>query len=298
MYEEYGTGFARHKGGIKEPAAEYLWENRLIAIHWEDIPSADPDDYDSGSNEIQYLNKFANNGRIVGASYRRIITSEILVGVVNSGSKIKLLYFDEGDFVQEKEVSPGQSIDDPNEERYRIYKALQLNDVEIVSREDYPVLFDNSVRPPSASIINWWNVEEHLRRIINGEKQKRTIYSLRSDEVEVLCEEYLHIVDESYRTVRTVGGQVADVDISGLTESRRIWGEVTMGGESDVARKLDSLTEYTGENSKVLMFAPEDSKPDDVPEDIIYLPVETVFETVDLNKSGRRMIDEMLNTTS
>lgn len=296
MYEEYGTGFARHKGGVNESVAEYLWENHLIAIHWGDKPSANPDDYDSGSNEIEYLNKFAREGRIVGASYRRIITTEMLVGVVNSESNVKLLYFDDGDFVQEKEASPGESIDDPNEEGYRIYKALQLDDAKVVSREDYPVLFDNSVRPPSASIINWWNVEEHLRRIINGKKKERSVYSLRSDEVEVLCEEYLHIINRNYRTVRTVGGQVADVDISGLAGSRRIWGEVTMGSVSDVEGKLNSLTEYTGEDSKVLMFAPEGSKPDDIPEDIVYLPVETVFETVDLNKSGRRMIDEMLNT--
>lgn len=295
MYEEYGTGFARHKGGINEPVAEYLWDNHLIALHWGDNASADPDDYDSGSNEIQYLNEFASEGRIVGSSYRRIITSEMLVGVVPADSNIKLLYFDEGEFVEEKEVSPGQSIDEPAEEDFKIFKALQLDDVKIVPREDYPILFDNSVRPPSASIINWWNVEEHLRRIVNGEKKKRSVYSLRSDEVEVLCEEYLRVVNGDYRTIRTVGGQTADVDISGLVENRRIWGEVTMGSEDDVTGKLDSLAEYTGESSEVLMFAPEDSKPDDVPEDITYLPVETVFETVNLNESGKRMIDEMLN---
>ncbi|QSG16325.1 hypothetical protein [Halapricum desulfuricans] len=296
MYEEYGTGFARHKGGVTE-VAKYFWENELIALHWGDIPSSNPDDYDSGANEIQYLNEFAREGRIVGASYREFITSKMLVGVVPSDSNIKLLYFDDGDLVREKEIEPGRSIEDVNEENYKIYKTLQLEDVKTVSREDYPVLFDNSIRPPSASIINWWNVEDHLRRIINEEKQRRSVYSLRADEVEVLCEEYLRIVNEDYRAVRTIGGQVADVDISGVAENHRIWGEVTMGGTNDVKNKLDSLEDYIGDGSKVLMFGPEDSKPDEIPDDITYLPVEIVFETVDINKSGRRMLSEMLNTT-
>jgi len=296
MYEEYGTGFARHKGGVTE-VAEYFWENHFIALHWGDIPSANPDNYDSGANEIQYLNEFAREGRIVGASYREFITSKMLVGVVPSDSNIKLLYFDDGDFIQEREIEPGQSIEDANEENYRIYKSLQLTDVKTVSREEHPVLFDNSVRPPSASIINWWNVEDHLRRIINEKTQRRSVYSLRADEVEVLCEEYLRIVNGNYRTVRTVGGQVADVDISGVAADHRIWGEVTMGGTNNVRGKLDSLKDYTSDSSRVLMFAPEDSKPDEIPDDITYLPVEIVFETVDLNESGRRMISEMLNTT-
>jgi hypothetical protein len=295
MYEDYDTGFARHKGGVNESVAEYLWENQLIAIHWGDKPSADPADYDSGANEIQYLNEFAKEGRIVGVSYRSIITSEMLVGVVRSNSKVKLLYFDDGEFANEREVNPDHSIDDRNEAGYRIFKALELEDVKSVSREKYPVIFDNSVRPPSASIINWWNVEDHLRRIINGEQQERWVYSLRADEVEVLCEEFLRILNESYRTVRTVGGQVADVDISGVTENGRIWAEVTMGGRGDVEDKLKVLTDYTERNAEVLMFGPRDSKPDEISDHITYVPVEIIFDAVDLNRSGKIMINEMLN---
>lgn len=298
MYEDYGTGFARHKGGVNEAVAKHLWNNHLIAIHWGDKQSANPDDYDSGENEIQYLNEFAREGRIVGASYRRIITSEMLVGVVPANSKVTLLYFDDGEFIEQKEVEPGQNIKDTEKQGYRIFKALKLDNVKTVSREEYPIIFDNSVRPPSASIINWWNVEDHLRRIINDEAQDRSVYSLRSDEVEVLCEEYLRMLNENYRSVRTVGGQVADVDISGVIEHQRVWAEVTMGSQSDVENKLEKLTDYTENDAEVLMFGPTDSAPAEPLDDITYFPVEKVFNAVDLNESGSRMIDEMLNMTT
>lgn len=298
MYEEYGTGFARHKGGVNESVAEYLFENGLIAIHWGDKPSADPDDYDSGSNEIQYLNEFAEDGRIVGASYRRIITSEMLVGVVPSESMVRLLYFDDGEFIKEEQIEPGESLEGVESGEYRIYKSLQLTDVRNISREEYPVIFDNSVRPPSASIINWWNVEEHLRRIVNEEDQIRSVFSLRADEVEVLCEEYLRTLNSSYRTLRTVGGQIADVDISGVMDDGRVWAEVTMGNQGDVEEKIEKLTDYQSTDAKVLMFGPANSKPPEIPDGITYIPVEVAFTSVDMNRSGKQMIDEMLNVTS
>jgi hypothetical protein len=298
MYEEYGTGFARHKGGVSESVAEYLWENQLIALHWGNIPSADPDEYESGENEIEYLNTFAEEGRIVGASYRRINTAEMLVGAVHPGTQISLLYFDDGEFVKEKEIEPRSSLSAEEDEEYRIYKALQLDDVQTVSRDNHPVIFDNSIRPPSASIINWWNVEEHLRRIINEQAQKRSVHSLRSDEVEVLCEEYLRTLNPNYRTVRTVGGQVADVDISGVIGDRRVWAEVTMGSQSDVESKIETLSEYTTDTADVLIFGPRNSKPSTIPNEITYFPVETVFDALDFNDTGRQMIDEMLNVES
>lgn len=297
MYEEYETGFARHKGGITTAVSRYLWKNNQVAIHWDDLPSADPDDYDGrGSTEISTLNDFAKNGRIVGASYRRVTKTEMLVGVVKSESPVKVLYLDGDELVHEDEIQPGESKVKPNlSTDARIFKALQLTDVRQVSLDDYPVLFENSVRPPFWSISNWSKAEQHLRAIINDESKPFDETSLTPDEIEVLCEEYLRIVDDNYRSLATVGGQTADVDISGVSDDSRIWGQVTMGNEDGVSEKLETLTDYIGDSTKVLMFAPMDSKPDGLPDGITFLPVETVFSTVALNNSGREMLEHMLN---
>lgn len=297
MYEDYETGFARHKGGVTRPYSQYLWENNQIAIHWKDLASADPEDYDGrGSTEISKLNDFAEEGRIVGASYRRVTKTEMLVGVVESGSPIKILFFEGKELVNEKEIQPGESIPESEvPEDGRVFKGLQLTDVRRVSIEDYPVIFESSVRPPFWSISNWSNGETHLRAIINDSKKPFKVSSLTPDEIEVVCEEYLRIVDDDYRSLATVGGQTADVDITGISGEDRIWGQVTMGDTGKVKKKLETLMQYSGESTAVLMFAPEESKPAELPEGVTYLPVETIFETVALNESGQSMLEQMLN---
>lgn len=297
MYEEYKTGFARHKGGITKPYSQYLWDNHQIAIHWENIPSSNPKDYSGrGSTEISKLNDFANDGRIVGASYRRTTKTEMLVGVVEAGSPIKILYLDEGDLVDEEEIKPGEAkTETAVPDDVRVLKALQLSDVNRVSIEEYPVIFESSVKPPFWSISNWDKAEIHLRAIINDQSKPFKVGSLTPNEIEILCEEYLRIVNRNYRSLTKVGGQTADVDISGASEESRIWGQVTMGGADKIQDKMDSLTDYVGDSTHVLMFAPMDSKPEELPEGVTFLPVEAVFSTVALNDSGRSMLEHMLN---
>ncbi|MCU4799779.1 hypothetical protein OB920_05290 [Halobacteria archaeon HArc-gm2] len=300
MYEDYETGFARHKGGITKPYSQHLWDNRQIAIHWKDLLSADSEDYDGrGSTEISKLNDFAEEGRVVGASYRRITKTEMLVGVVEPDSPVKVLLFQEEVLVDEREIEPGESIPEyqiPN--NARVLKALQLSDVRLVSIEDYPVIFESSVRPPFWSISNWENGEPHLRAIINDSNKPFKVSSLTPDEIEVVCEEFLRTVDDNYRSLATVGGQTADVDITGVSDENRIWGQVTMGDEGKVNEKLETLMQYSGESTGVLMFAPNGSEPQELPDGVTYLPVETVFETVALNESGQSMLEQMLNIPS
>jgi hypothetical protein len=297
MYEDYKPGFARHKGGPKD-SAQYLWNERLIAIHWRNIASADPDDYEErAATEISNLNDFAEDGTIVGASYRSVTKTEMLVGVVEPESSIKLLYMDGNNIINKKTINPGESddVDNDLEDNVCILKSLQLSDVKEISIEQYPVVFESSVRPSHWSVCNWWKAEKHLRAIINEESKPFQVDYLQPSQVEILCEEYIRIVDNTYRRLDQVGGQTADVDISGISDETKIWAQVTMGGPSDVRKKLDALEEFAGESTRVLMFAPMKSKPNKLPEGVTFLPVESVFSTVALNSSGKEMLERMLN---
>jgi hypothetical protein len=298
MYDEYSPGFARHKGGASDEIAEFLFENEMIAIRWKDLPSADPDDYDGrGSDEISNLNQFAEDGAIVGASYRDATKTEMLVGIVEPGTGIELIELDGNNLLNRASVSPGESNWEafPNDPEGLVFKGIELSDVQLVSIEDYPVLFESGVRPRHWSVCNWWQGEEHLRAVANRSSKPFEVTSLKPDQIEILCEEYLRIVDSDYTRLAGIGGQTADVDINGVSDGQRIWGQVTMGGETAVQEKLDTLSDYTGESTDVLMFAPADSKPDSLPKGVTYLPVEAVFKTVSLNGSGQRMLEEMLN---
>ncbi|MDS0277907.1 hypothetical protein NDI85_08870 [Halomicroarcula sp. S1AR25-4] len=297
MYKEYNPGFARHKGGAASPRAEILWEEQQIGIHWKDLPSANPDDYSGrGSQEISNLNGFAEEGAIVGASYRDVTKTEMLVGVVEPESEIELLYFDGADIVKREFVEPGQAT--PSEAGdAMILKTLPLSNVQTVSIEEHPIIFESGVRPRHWSVCNWWNGEEHLRAIINQTSKPFSVHSLKPDQLEVVCEEFLRIVDGNYTRLAGIGGTSADIDISGISGDTRIWGQVTMGGTGTVRSKLETLEDYTG-NARVLMFAKQSSKPDKIPEGVTYLPVETVFSTVALSESGRSMLEEMLNLST
>lgn len=295
MYDELQPGFARHKGGASGPVAEQLWGSKKVAIHWEDYPSADPDDYEGrASTEISNLNSFAKDGAIVGASFRDVTKTEMLVGVIEPESSVEILNFNDSELQLVDKVEPGKSTEKSAGDG-RILKGVQLSEVKEISIDDYPVLFESSVRPRFWSVSNWWNGEEHLRAIAKETSKPFEVKSLQPDQLEVVCEEYLRIVDKDYASLTSTGGTSADVDISGVSGETRIWGQVTFGNSGDVKSKISNLGDYTGDSTKVLMFAPENSRPNDVPEGITYLPVEAVFSTVSLNSSGRSMLEEMLN---
>lgn len=297
MYEEYNPGFARHKGGAAGQTSRYLWDEGYVAIHWREVPSADPEDYEGrGATEISNLNQFATRGAIVGASYRDVTKTEMLVGVVREKSDVTLLSMSGSEVHWEEQIAPGTGTREAvHGGEGKILKALPLVDVKRVSIEEYPILFEAGVRPRHWSVCNWWNGEPHLRAIVNETSKPFDVSSLQPNQLEVVCEEYLRIVDDGYSSLDSVGGQTADVDISGVSGDTRIRGQVTMGKRADVEGKVDALADYSGESTQVLMFAPRDSRPGDVPEGVTFLPVETIFSTVALNPSGRTMLEHMLN---
>lgn len=296
--EDLTTAFARHKLGH---AVQYLWDERKIAIHWDTVPSANSSDYENGraATEISNLNQIAKDGAIVGGSYRKVYKNKMIVGVVEPGSDIELLLIskDNDAILESAEIEPGNHIElntDYDDEDTVIYKSVKMSDCEIVTRQEQPLLFDDGVRPPFWSVCEWSGSEEQLRAIARGELKPYSVGSLTTEQLEIVCEEYLRIADNEYRRTAAIGGTTSDIDIMGASGEQLVWAQVTQGGKNNVRNKIGKLGDYTEEDARVILFAPERSRPDDLDDEITFVPVEGVFSTVDLNPEGSRLLSRLL----
>ncbi len=118
------TVFIRHNLDAESKTLKYLWDERLIAIHFENIRSVKPDDYESiGKQALKRLWRYCESGAVVGASFRSIKSSQMLVGEIEKGSKVELL-----------ELS---KLSDYHAD---IYKVVRLVNVREVSYSDFPLL--------------------------------------------------------------------------------------------------------------------------------------------------------------
>lgn len=86
--------YIRHNISSTKGILKALWDERLIALHYQDIESIDPKDYDSrGRKGLTRLSRFCKSGAICGANYRKLYPSKLLIGKIPEGSKIELRNF-------------------------------------------------------------------------------------------------------------------------------------------------------------------------------------------------------------
>lgn len=221
----------------------------------------------------------------------------MLVGVIEPNSNIELLIIDKDDssLIETFEIEP----ETRTELSYRldeveIYKCIQMTDAEVVTRQEQPLLFDDGIRPPFWSVCEWGGAEEQLRAIVKGDLKPYEVGSLTTDQLEIVCEEYLRIVDTNYYRTAEIGGTTSDIDIMGVSGDELVWAQVTQGDESAVKSKIGNLGDYTEEDARVIIFAPERSRPDDLNEEITFVPLEGVFTSVDLNENGTALLSRLL----
>ena len=118
------TVFIRHNLNSKPETLKYLWDEHLIAIHFESLSSTNPNDYGfAGKQALKRLWKYCDSGAVVGATFRSIKSNQMLVGEIKKGSKVEVVKLKK----------------DPDYNDY-IYKTVKLHNVREVSYLDYPLL--------------------------------------------------------------------------------------------------------------------------------------------------------------
>ncbi|MCD4673941.1 MAG: hypothetical protein K8R77_14865, partial [Anaerolineaceae bacterium] len=191
------TIFIRHKLSANDEILEDLWAKRKIAVHYANIRSTNPSDYQkSGEKFLSRFWEYCNNGAIVGATYRKIRPAHMLLGVLEKGSLIE--WTDEyGDDY--------------------IYKTAQLTKPKIISFHDYPLL--SAIRPRGGTITGWTSAQKYLQALLENDKIPFEVKSLAPSQVEVICYEYLKIKGIIKALLLPIGRGLPDIDIFGLNNS-------------------------------------------------------------------------------
>jgi len=288
---EARTMFARHKLGGSSDYVRWLRENHYIAIHWDNSPSTDEEDYGSdarsrGFQEIRRMRRVARNHDgpvVVGAYYGNRVDefqNSMLIGRVEPEADVNIIHAKPGNSPKvypTEQAAREAGVPDKfeNEELELeddevVYKALPLvgckayDNPRAFSFKDYPLL--SAVQPRHHSFCDWHAAKAHLRAIDGGRDSFREIESTVDDQskllapaqLEVLCNEYLRRGDDfpGYTQTLPVGRTMRAVDIVGQFKAGNLFAQVTQDTGSDLKGKAEKLASYTGENATCVLFGP------------------------------------------
>lgn len=251
------TVFIRHKLGTTPDILEDLWSKRQIAIHYENKRSTDPNDYENpGKNALKRLWKYCDQGAIVGATFRKIRPAQMILGVIKKGSKVK--WTDEyGDDL--------------------VYKIVQLEDTQVISYLDYPLLA--AIQPRGATVTGWPSAQKYLQAILNNERIPPEVRSLTPSQLEVICYEFLRMKGIIKALLLPIGRSLPDVDIYGIGNEHEVVAQVTHStNQAKLEEKFNRLKEYKSTRIKLIFFGPDQGRIDDSA--VQYLAIENVFDSL------------------
>jgi len=229
--------FVRHK--FAPDIVRCLWDRQQIALQYQNIPSATPDDYEKKTayEAIKRLRGFCEQGVIVAASYRAYEPAKLLIGTIGPGDPDKLIRIE-------------------NLKGY-FNKIVQIENAIEVQYSDYPIL---TVQPTGGTISQWPIAADSVRAIYAGEPLKG-VHDLAPGQLEVLCYEYLCLIEKIGTLVLPLGRNLIDIDIYGFQENGKTTiAQVThAAGLSQISDKYNRLLEYMGDDTDVFFFGPDSS---------------------------------------
>lgn len=270
--------FIRHNCSSTPHVLRQLWERRLIALHYDDDFSTDPADYfPAGRKALKRLWGYCNDGAIVGADYRRLDGSRMLVGFLEQGTQV---------FSEE--------FHDPSSGESFIYKVAALSNAVEVPYADYPLLV--GVQPRQATLTGWPSAKDALLAAVEGRSLPRKANSLHPSQLEVLCYEWLRSTGQLERLVLPIGRGLMDIDIFGIDKNgKRVICQVTYSKHSaDLSDKQSRLLRHARDIDSIYFFLPEDAPlvAGDGVELVTFRKVLEDLET-DQDVSTRAMLREM-----
>lgn len=271
------TVFIRHNLIARPETLKYFWDERLIAIHYANSSSTNPDDYDSvGKQALKRLWRYCDSGAVVGATFRSIKSNQMLIGEIKKGSKVEVVKIKKH----------------PDYNDY-IYKTVKLQNVQEISYLDYPLLA--AIQPRQATLTGWPSAEKYLLAILGKQKVKWDVKSLDPNQLEVICYEFLRMRGVLKALLLPIGRGTMDIDIYGIGQNdERVLAQVTHSTNlNTIQDKLIRLKEYKSKKSRLIFFAPDVTKFNDP--DVQFISVEQVFSILSEKKSVyHSMISKML----
>jgi hypothetical protein len=272
------TVYIRHNFGQYKEVLECLWTNRLIAIHYADIESTNPDDYEvAGKRSMRRLSQYCKSGAIVGAAYTAFIHDKMLVGEIEIGSIIKPCHVNTN--------TNGVCL---------VLKVVEIKNPKVVSYEDYPLLL--AIQPRLGTVMGWPSAEKYLAAILAGRCLDRDVSSLAPGQLEVMCYEYLRCQGILKALLLPIGRTMMNVDIFGLGENgENVIAQVTQSNDQKtIEEKFKRLKSEKFQNSKLFFFGPEQCRINN--QGVNYVAIEEVFLSLSSDRTSiqYRMLSQML----
>ena len=264
--------FVRHKMHIPYEDAKELFEKRLIAFHYEDIRSWDPNEYSTmaAKKTIKYFEKLDKDGGLVIADYSPILCTDkdrnitkenngetILVGKVEQNSR---------DYYESTGLCTKEKAKEHDNERLKdkhIYKTLRLKKptpLSVLSYTLFQLPFPRGTISPLRMIS-----ADNVQNMYNGCKLDNEVESLAPSQLEVLCEEYLRVENRKMKDlprlkmlVAPIGGSMKDIDIAGLdSNGHYIFAQVSQAKDKRVKEKVERLKMLTYKGASRIYFGPK-----------------------------------------
>jgi hypothetical protein len=272
--------FIRHKMDSTPVVLEELWDRRFIALHYDDINSANPDDYVNDRSARQSLSRlwsYCKTGAIVGADFRRIRPTKMLIGEILPGAMVE-----------------PKTFRDPTKGKEFIYKVVQLHNSIEVSYLDYPLLA--AIQPRQTTLTGWPSAGEYLEAIYRQTPIPLDIKSLHPSQLEVLCYEFLRANNYLSLLLMPIGRGMIDIDIWGINDHGQIvLAQITHSKDlGTIKDKIERLLSYAVEGTVLYLFAPKEMS--QVASGVTFQPIEDIFENFinGPNILNRLMIERML----
>ena len=312
--------FVRHKMHIPYEDAKELFEKRLIAFHYEDVRSWDPNEYSSmaAKKTIKHFEKLDKHGDWVIADYSPILCADkdrnvskendgktILVGKVEQNSR---------DYYESTGLCTKEKAKEHDNERLKdkhIYKTLRLEKYKALSVLSY-TLFQLPFPRGTISPLRMISVDNVKRMCNRGKRGNRgkllnEVKSLAPSQLEVLCEEYLRVENRKMKDLprlkmllAPIGGSMKDIDIAGLdSNGRYIFAQVSQAKDTRIEEKIERLRRVGDKESSLIYFGPKDTRQRSKyeKEGIRYVDIEEVFKESSSHRELKSLIELFLSPT-
>lgn len=266
--------FIRHNMSRAKRILPELMKRKLIAIHYENISSTNPDDYKepTAKRTVARLNDYCKTGAIVCADFTMDGENNMLIGKIKSNTKIKSKKFG----------------------KY-IYKTVQLHEVRQISLQRYPMLL---ARRPRQQTLTGWKINRNLLEAIwKRKKIPIEVSSLDPNLLEVICYEYLKKKKILNVLLMPIGRTMKDVDILGMNrKGKKVIAQVTHNTNSrEIKKKIEKLRKWGSNDELLFFFGPKEVRVND--SKIKYISIKKVFQSLIRNPHTihYKMIKSMLD---
>lgn len=269
------TLFVRHKMARSPSILTTLWQEDLIAVHYLDSESVDPEYYRQQGEKraatvLERLHKCLATGAIVAATYRDIMPAMLKVGKIVPGTS---------------RIIPSRFCDDSGNEL--IYKVVNLVNVTNIELRQYPVFA--AIQPRGGAVTGWPSAAKLLLAIADQVPLPISLDALHPSQLEVLCYEYLRERQLISSLLGPIGRNMYEVDICGIDANGfTVLAQVTYANELP---KFERLRSFASQDSRLFYFGPASMAPSK--DSITFIPIEHVFAS--MYECHRNLVVRMIN---